>query len=239
MPEPVESRLDAVARALQHVLAGLGRHTPRSLGRRTPSASGLVNRTFAGTPSFTPGAVGSGVFVQPDQTTCGSASLVMSRMLNDADFAATITPGHEGRAPGERFHDACLAMHARTNRAWPQALGTWPASLTHQMNRGSGVPGATYRTLVVDPRDLGAAFDLALQAVDAGHTVPICAFGVRRPLARSGAHVTLAVGRYGDDLIVYEPESGALHPLSRAQFIARDAIGTLGWANPLTLSLPA
>src|SRR5688500_2639042 len=87
--------------------------------------------------------------VQPDRTTCGSACLVVARMLGDRDYARGREPGEAGGRPRgarprrRRSADEGLATHVRTNRwygtsgamqvAWPRALGTAPWALAHEL----------------------------------------------------------------------------------------------------------
>ena len=86
-------------------------------------------------------AVAAGL-VQPDQTTCGSAALVMARVIADPAYAAYLVNGpvdgtaRQSGSIEDRFRTEALAMHRRTNRwldargrpqlPWPQALGTLP-----------------------------------------------------------------------------------------------------------------
>ena len=89
--------------------------------------------------------------VQPDRTTCGSACLVVARMLGDRDYARWLETGEitgrtrDPRPRRRRFADEVLATHVRTSRwyggsgamqvAWPRALGTAPWALAHELDR--------------------------------------------------------------------------------------------------------
>jgi len=109
-------------------------------------------------------------FRQPDNTTCGSSSLVMARMINDPAYAMSIIVGYDPRTgehapllPSDpptsdpkaqarlRFGAEALAMHTQTNGltdhdgrfngAWPEAWGTSPGSAARQMSGGEGLSG--------------------------------------------------------------------------------------------------
>lgn len=185
-----------------------------------------------------------GSFVQPDPTTCGSAVLVMARMINHPDYARAITTATgplqhlitEADSAAERFQAAALGMHRSSNRLWPRFWGTFPRALARLMSRECGVPGHTYRTRLVDPLRADSAFDAVAAAVAAGHVVPIYSFGLLEP--RSGAHITLAVRVADSDLVVYEPSSGALRTASRTDFTSRAPSPALGWSTPLAVILP-
>src|SRR5829696_230699 len=94
--------------------------------------------------------------LQPDRTTCGSACLVVARMLGDPSYAAWLDTGAvEGRARdprGRRFADEVLATHVRTNRwstasgvrqvGWPRALGSAPWAVAHELSATGGTTPA-------------------------------------------------------------------------------------------------
>ena len=103
--------------------------------------------------------------VQPDRTTCGSACLVVARMLGDRDYARWLETGEaagrtrDPRPRRRRFADEVLATHVRTNRwygasgalqvAWPRSLGTAPWALAHELTvtGGTSTPGTRHRVL--------------------------------------------------------------------------------------------
>ena len=109
---------------------------------------------------------------QPDDTTCGSATLVMSRMMNDPAYAMWILTGYDpatGTQTGDgsdvsqdqRFADAALDMHDTTNSwwqngqpqvPWPEAWGTTPGAVLNEMNHGqSAGPRSRLRHAVRRP----------------------------------------------------------------------------------------
>lgn len=193
-------------------------------------------------------ATASGTYRQPDDTTCGSSTLVMARMLNDPAYAMYMVTGIDPRGElpdissltsAERFGTEAIAMHDRTNTVWPEALGTYPTSVDSQMSAavsGSGVPGTTYTSAIVDPAAPNATYDRILDAVSRGHAVPMYVYGIQEP--GSGAHVTLVVGAEGDVVTVYEPGSGEYRSMTRDEFNSGDVSGAASWTTPLTVSLP-
>lgn len=159
-----------------------------------------------------------GVFVQPNGTTCGSASLVMAKMINDPLYAMTVLTGYDPvsdrwlpdtsgasrrQAQRHRFTQEALRMHeltngsiahdGRFNRWWPQALGTTPAAVARQMSGvggQSGVEGAAYATQWVGPGTQAASFDRIMDAVDSGHAVPLYVYGIDEQLGDTGNRAT-------------------------------------------------
>ena len=186
-----------------------------------------------------------GTYSQPDPTTCGSSSLVMSRMLNDPAYALWIETGYDPatgvtdpRTPDQRFADESIAMHERTNAArdragdlqlpWPEAAGTQPWALANEMSAqdGSGAPGRDYDVQTVAPGDRGATYDRIADAVEDGHHVPLYVGDTTRP-----GHVVLVTGSDGDSLRIYDPATGREQTVSRDDF-ARGDLGVSGWDEP-------
>lgn len=169
---------------------------------------------------------------QPDGTTCGSSSLVMSRMMNDPAYAMWMATGYDPatgvtdpRTMEERFADEAKKMHDRTNSWqdrdgdwqlwWPEGAGTTPAAVANEMSSegGSGIPGTNYESTLVDPNDRGAAYDRITSAVEDGHTVPIFVGNEVYP-----GHVVLVTGTSGDSVTLYDPASGTDKTISRDEF---------------------
>jgi hypothetical protein len=189
--------------------------------------------------------------IQPDRTTCGSACLVVARMLGDRDYARWLETGEVAGRPRDprprrrRFADEVLATHVRTSRwygasgalqvAWPRALGTAPWALAHELTvtGGTSAPGTRHRVLVISPRRRGEAYDDVVRAVALGHAVPL--YVGNRALPR---HVVLVVG--GDDaaLTAYDPASGRPVTITRDAF-GRGALRVAGWSEPWFAVLPA
>jgi hypothetical protein len=182
--------------------------------------------------------------VQPDQTTCGSACLVMARILGDPAYAAWIRTGEDSRAARDprtaqrRFADEALATHVRTNRSsnasgalqlpWPRQLGTTPWSLATELRitGGTAPPGTRHQVWVVSPRRRGESFDAAAAVVGLGHVVALFIGNRLRP-----GHVVLATARTGDALTLYDPATGRTPTLTRDAF-ASGSLGVSGWDEP-------
>lgn len=171
-------------------------------------------------------------FIQPDDTTCGSSTLVMSRMMNDPAYAMWMATGYDPetgvtdpRTMEQRFEDEAKAMHERTNSwqdrdgdpqvPWPEALGTTPQAVANEMSSegGSGVAGTSYESTMVDPNDRGAAYDAVTAAVEDGHTVPMFVGDDTYP-----GHIVLVTASSGDSITVYDPATGQDRTITRDQF---------------------
>lgn len=192
-----------------------------------------------------------GGLVQPDRTTCGSACLVVSRMLGDPDYATWVETGevtgrgHDRRPWDRRFADEVLATHVRTNRwygasgalqvAWPRALGTAPWALAHELTvtGGTSAPGTRHRVRTVSPRRRAEAYDEVARAVALGHAVPL--YVGSRALPR---HVVLVVGGDDEALTAYDPATGGRTTLTRAAFDRGD-LRISGWSEPWFSVVPA
>jgi uncharacterized protein YukE len=189
---------------------------------------------------------------QPDQTTCGSSSLVMSRMENDPAYALWMQTGYDPltgetdpRTPAERFAEESQAMHVRTNLPvdrdhdlqfpWPPQAGTQPWALAAEMSAegGSGVAGTSYDVSVVDPDDRGSSFDAVVRASESGTTVPIYVGDDTRP-----GHVTLVTASEGgDSLTVYDPSNGSTITVSRDDWVD-GTLDVAGWSEPWFVVVP-
>ncbi|MBM6403343.1 hypothetical protein JQN72_03690 [Phycicoccus sp. CSK15P-2] len=190
-------------------------------------------------------------FVQPDQTTCGSSTLVMAKMLNDPAYLMYVMTGEDARGadghfgdsadtPEDRFAAEALAMHDRTNTWWPEFFGTFPSSASDEMSGSAGVPGTSYGTRIVDPGDPLSTYDDVVRAVDAGHSVPMYSYGIAEgdSWGSTGSHVTLAVGTEGGDVVVYNPADGTYRTLTPEQWTESDTRDALSWRTPMTVALP-
>ena len=241
--DPRAARIDAmVQRAQAAGLRGeaLQRYADR-LGQLTPDqVAALDPATFRGVDA-----------VQPDGTTCGSASLVMSRMVNNPAYAMSVLTGYDpvtgqtaGGTPRERFAAESVAMHERTNAwhdrdgdfnpAWPMALGTHPDDVAREMSAtgGSGVPGTTYQVDYVRLEDRAASFDKMASAAQAGHTVPAFVGSPGMP-----RHVVLVTGAESGALTFYEPGEGRTVTVTREQWLNdRSHLG--GWDKPWAIVVP-
>jgi len=242
--DPASVRARLVDRAVRAGLTGeaLVRFTERVEQMAAGELRQLDPATFRG-----PAAV------QPDRTTCGSSSLVMSRMINDPAYAMYVMTGYDpasddtdSRTGAERFAREALTMHERTNAGtdrggdrqlrWPQSLGTQPWALAHEMSAagGSGVPGTTYHVDAVRLEDRGSSFDRIVEASRAGHAVPVYVGNSLRP-----AHVVLVTAADGDGLTVYQPANGRTVHVTRDQWQRDQLTPLLGWPRSWAIVVPA
>lgn len=185
--------------------------------------------------------------VQQSPTTCGSACLTVARMLVDPLFAGWILTG-DGPGPGaadgtdvaERFAAYERIVHQRTNGLiagggrlnlpWPRRLGTPPWGAKKELEFGASRRGTAYdiETLRGESRaGLGARFERLLTLVADGE--PGLLYVGNRRLPR---HVTLILPDRGDGTLeVYDPASGRVRELRRAEFVARQ-LRLSGWDVP-------
>jgi hypothetical protein len=181
---------------------------------------------------------------QPDQTSCGSSSLVVARMIIDQGYAHRVLDG-TGSPPiaqtiQERFAEAAQQMHERTNALtaadaalqlpWPKALGTLPWAVARQLN--IDLPGAEYQVLLIDPARMATAFTQVSAAVQRGFPVPLYVGDSISP-----RHVVLAVAS-GQNLTIYEPSSGGLRDFTQTSFNT-SALDVAGWDLPWLAVLPS
>jgi hypothetical protein len=177
---------------------------------------------------------GGRIVRQSNDTTCGSATILMVRAMNDPVYALSLTTdpaGHQldGSAFRERIRAEEQRIHDSTNALWPQRLGTTPWGLTGELNRH----GPHYEWRAVDDTDAGSvntALEAAVGAVDAGHTVPVLiGDGVPR-------HYVLLIGHEDGKLVFYNP-SGEVTRLSDADF--RDGnMSALGYRHVQAVVTP-
>jgi hypothetical protein len=202
-------------------IAALGRYATR-VNSMSPTDLGKLDPTTAK----------DGTFKQPDQTTCGSASLVMSRMLNDPAYAMFIITGFNPETgetstltDSERFNAESLEMHHQTNGLsdhdgdrqvpWPEPIGTSPWGVANQMSGdgGSGLPGSDYGVNLTDPSAPGADYDTIVGATQNGETVPLFVGDEKIP-----RHVVLVTSSSDDTLTIYEPADGKTITVTRDEF---------------------
>ncbi len=184
---------------------------------------------------------------QPDPRSCGPASLVMARMINDEAYAELLlsgahpATGHtlKGESFEERFNSETLSRHkritsptdvrGRSQLPWPKALGTAPWAITRQMNGGSGVKGTTYDTDLVNPLDERDALAAILHATRNGHATPL--YVGTRWLPR---HVVLVLD---PDLTTYDPAVGRRINIKPSDFV--DAkLKVAGWSKAWFITVP-
>lgn len=205
-------------------------------------AAQLATLTPAEMAALDPSTATDGTYTQPDQTTCGSSSLVMSKMLNDPAYAMYIATGTHPvtgetseLSPSELFAKESLAMHDQTNGftdhdgdlqlPWHNDIGTSPWGAAHQMagEGGSGIPGTGYGIDLTDPSAPGADYDRIIAATQDGQTVPLFVGDDKSP-----RHVVLVTASSDDSLTIYEPSAGETITVSRDAF-ERGDVNVAGW----------
>lgn len=169
--------------------------------------------------------------VQPDQRSCGAASLVVARMLLDPGYLQVV------QSP-ESFRSEVLEMHRRSTSItggpgrlqlpWPRALGTPPWAVANQLEQVTGRDHDARLVL----RDRAAAYERMATALRSGQPVPV--YVGSRWLPR---HVVLAVEALDDGWRCYEPASGRLVEVTRRAFVGA-TLALAGWDKPWFLVLP-
>ena len=178
-----------------------------------------------------PADIFRGPLVQPDQRSCGAATLVVARMLLDPGYRAVV------RTP-DSFRSEVLAMHRRATSItdgagrlqvpWPRALGTPPWAVSHQLERVTGLDHDVRPLL----GDRTAAYERMVAALRSGQPVPV--YVGSRWLPR---HVVLAVEALDDGWRCYEPASGRLVDVTRRSFVEA-SLALAGWDRPWFVVLP-
>jgi hypothetical protein len=170
---------------------------------------------------------------QVNNTTCGSAAILVARAMADPLYSLYLTTGNStdpAEAGSARFQARLAAeedsIHRASNQLWPQSLGTSPWGLASELNRYADATGTQYgwRPVVGTSSGQNSALRDAITAVDNGHPVPVLIGGL---LPR---HYVLMVGQVGTDVLFYDPGASAVVELSQQSFLKGDS-GTLGFAH--------
>ncbi len=205
---------------------------------------------------------------QADQTTCGSASLVMLAAAGDPALAGWLADGtvpEVGRPPEltaadpgrlatlatapvqVRFEVLQRVVKSRSNARsvlglpWPASLGTPPWGAA----REARFAGAPFRDRLVDDTDttdLSAVLGQVRRALDTGVPVPLYAGG---DTARGWAtaiprHVVLAIAARPDGFDLWEPSAGAVVAVRTADLLhgGRPLAALGGWSHLMWAVLP-
>jgi hypothetical protein len=159
---------------------------------------------------------------QYDDTTCGSAAIVLAHLLTDPLFALQLT-GQAGDDTGEKFLARLKAeerrVHGATNLVWPMLLGTPPWGMRDQMNLPAVGMGGRYEWTMVPDWAPGAADTVlrqALVAVARGYPVPVL-IGDLLP-----RHYVLLVAVTTTGALFFEPGKGAILRISPDDLRRRD-----------------
>jgi hypothetical protein len=173
------------------------------------------------------------LFVQPDQRSCGAASMVVARFLGDPAYRSMLQGGSlenprtvaGDAALRERFRTETLAMHQRITAAadtsgrpqipWPRTYGTPPWAVARQLSSTPARDGtlATYGWHLART-SLSPAYQRLLDAARAGRVSSIFIGSTWLP-----RHVVLSVDATASGgLHVYDPARGVLEELDRLAF---------------------
>ena len=176
---------------------------------------------------------------QPDQRSCGAASLVAARLLVDPAYADRVGTAD----PASGFARETLAAHRRVTGLlddrgalqvpWPRIVGTPPWAVARQMSalRGPDLPPVDYDSHLA-LRNRGQMVTRMAATCSLGRPVPF--YVGDRWLPR---HVVLAVGAETAGLRVYNPARGTVTLMRTGDFVA----GTLRfgrWHKPWFVVLP-
>jgi len=183
---------------------------------------------------------------QPDPRSCGPATLVVARMINDPAYAELMVAGShpatghtiEGSTFEERFQAEVLSMHKRVTGTtdvsgrlqlpWPQKFGTAPWAVARQMTGASGVRGTKYDPDLIT-RDRRDALAAILHATRNGHVTPV--YVGSRWIPR---HVVLVLD---PDLQTYDPAVGRRVSVSSSDFLEAK-LDLAGWSKPWFVVTP-
>lgn len=168
--------------------------------------------------------------VQPDNTSCGAASLVVAHAVLDDAYAGLLVDGvHPGTgfaalggSAVDRFQQETRDMHRRVTGLvavsgrlqlpWPAAFGTPPWAVANQLS----ARGTPYRTRVVRTRP-ESAYALAVPALE--RQVPVAFYVGDGWLPR---HVVLGLGTAPhESLRIYDPAIGGVRVVTRQAFATR------------------
>ena len=231
-----------VAQAQTAAAASLNKVTPRAAPSRQTSETGQQ-------PDVSRFAPGGDQFVQPDQTTCGSSSLVMARMINTPTYGdeilgaagdgttdpgaveATLRPGGAGDAPHDRRMEG---QRRRVAVAVADPARHPAAGRCRQLTvaGGSGRPGVKYGAQLANPLALAATYDAVTAALDAGDCVPL--FIGDDVIAR---HVVLVTGHERGRTFDLRPVRGQLGVSGQKCLRRRQHRGP-GWSQPWFVITP-
>jgi len=190
--------------------------------------------------------------VQPNQTTCGSCTLVVAHAINDPAYAGYLVNGTDPPADAEpaatmrdRFRAQALATHKITSGfkdgeggfqvPWPQALGTQPWALARQMTNDAGRQGKRYTAQPILPSHRSRTFGRVVSLSGDGHTVPLFVGNRWSP-----RHVVLALPAddvSSSEVPIYDPANGRCYPIESDDFSDGD-LDVAGWEVPWAVVLP-
>lgn len=192
---------------------------------------------------------------QQSQVSCGSACLVVARMMRDPMLSRWVRTGigdaggPAAGTPRSRFAELERRVMARTNAVsphpglvqvpWPKKLGTPPWGALVELERHAAVPGTGYQTRWLRAQGRAAlsdAYGLLASRVGPGRPALLYVGNSRLP-----RHVVLVfVGAAEQDpwrLLVYEPARGQVRPLDPVAW-SRRRLELAGWNHPWLVIQP-
>jgi len=145
-------------------------------------------------------------------------AILIARLMTDPLYAMQFTAGNptDDSVVVDRLRREEQRIHDSTNWLWPEALGTTPWGVSHELDQHAKEMGTDYDWHLVDdtdPRSVDPAMRSAVTAADQGHPVPVLiGDGVPR-------HYVLLVGHDGDNLVFYDPGDGGVKHIPAADFL--------------------
>ena len=222
---------------------GVRRAVANALSLRAPaSVSDGPPAQSSEPPRWRP-AVVDGELVQPSDTTCGSSSLVVARLVNDEAYRGRLT-SPSGTVDRAAFVAEVRRTHCRTSAVrdqngrwqlpWLPMLGTTPWAVARAMNgaSGAGRAGRRHRTFAFDPADVGKLLATIVAVLGRGDVVPL--FVGSTVMAR---HVVLVTDATATSLELYDPAGGSWQHVLLRDLIDRTA-RIAGWTEPWFAVLP-
>lgn len=153
---------------------------------------------------------------QPDQRSCGAASVLAARALltdwRPRDGKTEIAEEH-------RLLTSSRSPRDRLQMPWPRALGTPPWAVANALRT---LTGKHLATVMVRPRP-AVGYDVLREQL---RTRPVAVYLGSRLLPR---HVVLAVGETGDGIEVFDPSGGARLIRVPHENWAGHRVGVAGW----------
>lgn len=183
---------------------------------------------------------------------CGSAALVVARMLVDPRMARWVTTGAragagpaDGTSEQQRFASCERAVSGRTNALWagggrlnlpwPRSLGTPPLGALAELEHGAARPGARYRLDVLRwsrEEELRSGFAGLVAGLAAD--LPALLYVGNRVLPR---HCVLLMPGGAGRLMVYDPARGSVTVLTTDRYADR-RLALSGWHVPWLVLRP-
>lgn len=164
-----------------------------------------------------PADLDPGALRQPDQRSCGAASVLAARALL-TDWRPSGDGGGAEIAEEHRLLTSSRSPRDRLQMPWPRAFGTPPWAVANALRT---LTGDHLATVMVRPRP-AVGYDVLREQL---RRRPVAVYVGSRLLPR---HVVLAVGETGDGVEVFDPSRGRTHRVPHENW-AGHRIGVAGW----------